>query len=89
MLIATRVGVFLGLTMRSVDDCDHFLVPVRKRTWSKNGFRKRNMKRMVPMNAPTRITPEKHPEEIDLNYFQKVAPFLETFQITLGPWTKV
>jgi hypothetical protein len=89
MLIATRAGVFRGRIMRSVDDNSEYLVPVRRRSWSRNGFRKRNMMRFVPKNAPTRITPEKHPEEIDLNYFQKVAPFLETFQITLGPWTKV
>lgn len=89
MLIATRADVFRGLIMQSVDDVEAYLVPIRKRSWSKNGFRKRNMKRTVPMNAPTRITPEKHPEEIDLNYFQKVAPLLKTFQITLGPWTEV
>ena len=89
MLIATRAGVFRGRIMRSVDDNSEYLVPIRKRSWSKNGFRKRNMKKAVPMNAPMRITPEKHPEEIDLNYFQKVAPLLETFQITLGPWSEV
>ncbi len=87
MLIATRAGVFRGHTMRSVDDQVEFLVPIKNRGWSKNGFRKRNMKRAVPLNAPTRITPEKHPEEIDLNYFQKVAPSLKSFQITLGPWS--
>ena len=89
MLIVTRAGVFRGHTMRSVDDLDEFLIPIKKRGWSKNGFRKRNMKRFVPLNAPTRITPEKHPQEIDLEYFQKVAPLLKTFQITLGPWSDV
>lgn len=89
MLIASRAGVFRGHTMRDVDDLEEFLVPIKNRGWSKNGFRKRNMKRAVPLNAPMRITPEKHPQEIDLNYFQKVAPTEKSYQITLGPWTGV
>jgi hypothetical protein len=60
MLIARRADVFREVTMRSVDDGSEYVIPVRRRSWTSHSwFRKRNKKRVVPMDAPTRIPPEK------------------------------
>lgn len=88
MLIVTRAGVFRGLTMRSIDDLDSYYIPIKNRVWSKNGFRKRNMRRLVPLVAPTADTPENTYLKIDLDYFEKVAPFQRSYQVTLRPWTE-
>ena len=89
MLIATRADGFRVVIMRSVDDGSEYTVPVRNRTWTNHSwFRKPNNKRVVPMDATTRKPPEKQEQEIDLEYFQKIAPFERSYQVTLGPWTE-
>lgn len=87
MLIARRAGVFRVVTMREEDDAREYTVPVRRRSWTNpTGFSKRNKTRNVPLDAPTRIPPEKQTEEFDLDYYQKRARSGRTYQVTLGPW---